>query len=339
DIKTEATPETKPDEPKEGGAEPTKETPTTEEKKQGPWQRVHAAERKVKELEAKIQEFSTRKPTDDPEKLELKKRFEETEQRYKALDEEMRYIDYQRSTEFKEKYQKPYEDLAKRGIASLHDYRVTQEDGTVRPATHKDFWDVVSMASQPDARKKAKDLFGEDAQDILDWRTKLRDSYFTMEQAKEEYKAKGAERQKEHERQQQEEQTKQQQEYESHMSLWKQMNDTAIEKHKDWFVAAEDDTEGAELLKKGFELADLAWNGSDKLEPEKLIALRSAERNKAAGFRYMVHLKEKADARIAELEKELEQFKASEPGNGEVDGGEKKDSWNIDSEIAKIPRA
>lgn len=323
------------DKPADQKAEGEADKPT---EKLGPWQRAHQAERRVKELEAKLQEVSSRKPGDDPEKLELRKQLTETESKLKALNDEFRYIDYERSEEFTTKYKKPYEDMARRAVASLADYKVTLPDGTQRAATANDFWSIVTAPSQPDARQKAKALFGDDAQDILDWRTKLRDSFHSMENAKAEFRQSGEERQKQWERQQAEQQEALRKQSEANVALWNKLNEAAIEQHKDWFVAEEGDEEGAEVLRKGFELADLAWNGSDKLDPEKLIALRSAERNKAAGFRYQVLLNERLKAKLEEAEKALAEYQKSEPGAGEQPGEKKVDADDLDAAIARIPR-
>lgn len=311
------------------------------EKQLGPWQRTHAAERKVKELEVKLEEFSKRKPTDDPEKIEFKTKWEKAEEQRKALDDEMRYLNYERSSEFQEKYHKPYVTTWERAIGQVKDLKITNAAGEIRNATPEDLARIVQIPGNEEALIAAEELFTSPtkAAFVIGLRNQLREAHHTMEAAKADFRAKGEERQKAWESEQktqQEAATKQQEHYQA---IWQQMNEAALEQHKDWFVAAEGDEEGKELLAKGFELADLAWNGSEKLEPEKLVALRSAERNKAAGFRYMVHLKAKADARITELEKQLKDYQDSEPGQGEVANGEKKsEGYDIDAAIARIPR-
>jgi hypothetical protein len=348
ETKPEAKPETKPEskeepkpEDKSADKPPEKPTETAGEKALGPWQRTHAAERKVKELEAKVQELSNRKPTDDPEKLEIQKRHDDIAKKYKELDDEIRYINYEKSSEFQEKHHKPYIGVWKDSIAAIADFTVNNADGTTRAATAQDLESIVAIGNNKQALAKAEELFGSaaDAAFVTKLRADIISAHRSMEAAKQDYRAKGEERFKAWEAEQtkaQQEQTKQQEHYQS---LWKQFNEAALEQHKDWFVAEEGDEEGKELLAKGFELADLAWNGSDKLDPEKLIALRSAERNKAAAFRYMVHKNEKANARIAELEKQLKDYQDSEPGEGAVESDKKSEGYDIDAAIAKIPRA
>lgn len=338
----------KQDEPKKEGEDTksieaeivAKHTAKSGEKPLGPWQRTHAAERKVKELESKLEEFSKRKPSDDPEKIEFKTKWEKAEEQRKALDDEMRYVNYERSSEFQEKYHKPYVTTWERAIGQVKDLKIANTDGTSRNATPEDLARIVQIPGNEEALIAAEELFTSPtkAAFVIGLRNQLREAHHIMEAAKADFRAKGEERQKAWESEQktqQEAATKQQEHY---RAIWQQGNEAALEQHKDWFVAAEGDEEGKELLAKGFELADLAWNGSDKLEPEKLVALRSAERNKAAGFRYMVHLKAKADARIAELEKQLKDYQDSEPGTGEVANGEKKsEGYDIDAAIARIP--
>lgn len=337
----EKTAEPKPEEkPADKPAEQAAAAKTDKPKEEGPWTRTHKAERRVKELEAQVQELSTRKPGDDPEKLEFKTKWETAEKARKALDDEMRYLRYENSTEFKEQHYTPYVSKWERAIAQVRDLKIANPDGTSRTATAEDLSKIVQIGSNDEAATAAEELFGNPtkAAFVLGLRNQLREAHYAMEAAKADFKAKGEERQKEYERQQKEQQEAEQKTNQRFTTMWDELNKAAIDQHKDWFVAAEGDAEGAELLKKGFELADLAWTGSDKIDAEKLIALRSAERNKAAGFRYQVHLNQKANARIAELEKKLKEYEDSEPGEGEARREEKKDGYDVDAAIARIPR-
>lgn len=342
----ETKPEEKPAETKPGEeAKPAEgkagEHPAGEDKKNlGPWQRTHAAERRVKELEAELSKVRSAKPGDDPEKVELRTKYETAEKARKVLDEEMRFLNYERSSEFQEKHYKPYVETWRRAEAAIKDLKIPVEGGEPRAATIEDLSRIVQIGSNEEALERAEALFGTPAKAafVMTLRNQLRESHHQMESAKAEWRGKGEERQRAWQAQQEQEQKANEERGKYYSDLWNQFNQSALEQHKDWFVAAEDDAEGAELLKRGFELADLAWNGSDKLEPEKLIALRSAERNKAAAFRYMVHLKAKADARIAELEKQIAEFEKSEPGGGVPAGEQKAQSDDIDAAIARIPR-
>lgn len=336
ETKPEAKPEEKPLEEK-----PSEQPAAPEDKsKQGPWQRVHAAERRVKELEAKVQQLSAAKPGDDPEKLEFKTKYEEAEKARQALDEEMRFLSYERSSDFQKNHYKPYVETWKRAEAAIKDLKIPVEGGEPRAGTIEDLSRIVQAPSHEEALAIAEALFQNPtkAAFVMGLRNQLRESHHKMEAEKAEWRAKGEERQKAWEAEQQAKVKQQQEESVKHKELWDQFNASAMEKHKDWFVAPEDDPKGAELLKQGFELADLAWSDGGKLSTEQLIALRSAERNKAAAFRYMVHLNDKAKSRIAELEKQIAEFENSGPGPGEIPGEQKAQSDDIDAAIARIPR-
>lgn len=335
----EVKPETKPEE--KPADKPADQQAVPEDKsKQGPWQRVHAAERRVKELEAQVQQFKTAKPGDDPEKLELKTKFEESEKSRKALEDEMRFLNYERSPEFQRDHYKPYVESWKRAEAAIKDLKIPVEGGEPRAGTIEDLSRIVQAATHEEASAIADALFQNPtkAAFVLGLRDKLREAHHKMEAQKADWRSKGDEREKAWQAEQEAKAKQREEESAQHKELWDQFNASALEKHKDWFVAPEDDPKGAELLKQGFELADLAWSDGGKLSTEQLIALRSAERNKAAAFRYMVHLNDKAKARIADLEKQLKEFEKSEPGQGELRGDDKAQSDDIDAAIARIPR-
>jgi hypothetical protein len=278
--------------------------------------------REMKERETKhaeeLENFrKSTAPKDDPEKLELAKKYAELEKKWKQADEELAFTDFEKSEKFKTEFETPYVNIWNEAVAQLADYRVTNDDGTERPATTADLAKVAQAGSMPEARRIAKSLFGEeDAQDIVLMRNKIVEAHRNMQAAKEDYRKNGAARRE----QQQREQALAS---EQAATNWKKLNQEAVEKYPQWFKADEADKKGAELLKKGFEIADLAFSGT--LPPDKAIALHSAVRNQAAGFRYMVHKYETAQATIKDLEAKLAGFKASQPGTGEARDVKKND--------------
>lgn len=294
-------PEKPTDKPKEDGKEPeVAQEPKTPKALREAYDKL---KREMKEREAKHStELETIRKTGsqnvpDPEKEALSKRHSELEARYKQAEEELQYTNFEKSDKFKTEYEQPYVSVWNDAVASLPDYRAINEDGTERSATVEDLTKVAQAGSMPEARRIAKQIFGEeDANDIVMWRNKIVEANRNMQNAKAEFRKNGDARAAESAQQ------------------WNEMNNAAVEKYPKWFKADETDTKGADLLKKGFEIADLAFSG--KVAEDKRIALHSAIRNQAAGFRYAVHKWESAETRIAALEKELEGFKVSRPGAG-----------------------
>lgn len=252
-------------------------------------------------------------PKDDPEKAELLAKFTEMEKRAKALDEEMRYLDYEKSSEFKEKHYNPYVQTCQDAVAAVGELKVANADGTTRTATADDLWKIVEINNTEDALTAAEELFGSatKANYVIGLRNNIRQANNAMQKAKLEFRQVGATRAAEMQKQQ-----------EARMQRlsgdWKNLNEQAVEKYPQWFKADEGDEKGAELLKTGFELADLAFSGRNDIPEEKMLALHSAIRNQAAGFRYQVHKRELAEARVTELEKKLAEYEKSTPRGGET---------------------
>ena len=101
----------------------------------------------------------------------------------------------------------------------------------------------------------------------------------------------------------------------------------AVEKYPALFKPDESDPKGNELLQRGGHLlqrvlqngAPIA-DGEQQMTGEEFAIAVAAVRNKAMGFDRVAYLASTRGKRIKELEKELEQFKASKPANGNGNG-------------------
>lgn len=273
---------------------------------------------------------SSAAPREDPEKTQLVAKYSDLEKRHKDLESEIRYLDYEKSPEFKEKHYTPYVEKCQNAVASVQELKVAQADGTSRVATADDLWKIVEIPNTEDALSAAEELFGSatKANFVVNLRNEIRQANNTMQKAKAEFRKTGEARMQEFQKQSEAQ----------HRQLaesWQTLNERAIEKYPQWFKADETDEKGKEILSKGFELADLAFSGRTDIPQEKMLALHSAVRNQAAGFRYAVHKWESAAARVTELEKELAQFKSSKPGPGEV-AGDKRGGDEMDDPFARF---
>lgn len=291
---------------------------------------------KHRALELEHEKVRTTKPQPDPE---IMTRLEKEEKRRAELEDEMRYVAYERSQEYKEKYQQPFIEAYQAGQKRMESLDIQQktilvEDPTTgektekiirqgRAATAEDFNSLMAIPSDRDARKFAKEMFGEDAALALQHREKVIELNNVQAKALEDFKKTGAEREK----QQTEARSKAEKQQ---VALWESLNKAAAEKFPTWFKPAGLDAEGNpldakgdELLQKGFELVDRAFSGdASKLSSEELTKLHSAIRNRAAAFGRIAHQNKTLQAEIAELKKALEQFKTAEPGAGH--GGPQK---------------
>ncbi len=279
-------------------------------------------------FKSELEKLKTSAPTEDPEKKSLAEKLQATEARLKQMDDEMRFVNYEKSTEYKDHYEKPYHDAWQSGRNWISRLKANGDDGNPRQATAQDFDAMAQMAMQdPDAAANALEaMFGPTkAATIATHITKVLDAGRTMTEALEHYRKEGGVRAQ----QSQEQQAKLHQELES---VWKSAIDpkTVPDKFKPWVLpkGADDqgnplDQDGDELLTRGLAEFDKAQSEDARdprltLDQRKAIINRAAAiRNKAANFPRLVRWIEQRDAKIAELEKALKGYQKSEPGAGE----------------------
>lgn len=301
-------------------AEPPEATATDpktgEKKKVNPWKLVDEYKAKLAKLEAEQLEVSKRAlPKEEWEKTQSEIAAEK--KRNQELEEEIKYVNYSKSKEFQEKYQRPYDEAWKRAMSELGEL-VVEDGGSERPLQPADILELVNLPL-PEARSRAEQLYGPFANDIMQHRKEIRNLFDQQVTALDEAKKGGIERTKKLEQEYK-------QQYEATTteirSTWSKANEEAQAhpKYGSYFKPVEGDEQGNQRLAKGFELADRAFSENPLapgITPEQrkaIVERHAAVRNRAAAFGKLVHLNETKDATIAELKKELEQYKASEPG-------------------------
>lgn len=367
-AKSEPKPEGKPaedgleDEPK-GDAKPADQQPaaTAAPAKKTAWQLVRERERELKEAKeahaAATKELAELKskpqtPANDAEIKQLREQLAKYE-------EEIRYTNYEKSKEFQEKYFQPYQDTAKRLTVEAQEL-VREVDGQFVAVKAEEFWNVVTAPTLGAAAQAAKDLFPNDptsASHLLSMRKEVQQSWNAMHQAKEEYRVKGAEREKmqkaESERMARETELKQKETLTARQQRFREMSETALNEPKlaDLFKAADDDAKGKELLTKGFKSADRAFGEGERnetgelvddngkpLDEDQLLAIYSSVRNKAGAFNYVSYKYRNALNEVSELKKKLAQYESSTPGAGTAPGteGGPKGASDLDAELAKL---
>ena len=315
-----------PDAPPEGGeASTATESPAPAgdkgKAKVSPWKLVD--EHKAARLKAETELADLRKSMVDPAKVkEIETKAESAERRARELDEEIKYVNYSKSREFAEKYQKPYDEAWHRWMGELSELTVQDpSSGNERPIAPTDLLDLVNLPLK-EAKAKAMEQFGDFADDAMSARKEIRGLFEAQHKALEEAKKNGELRETER--------TRATQEYQQKLGaqindLWAKSNEMAQadERFGKHFKPVEGDEEANTRLKKGFEIADKAFSVNPldpKLTPDQrqqIVQLHSAVRNRAAAFGRLVYQLEKSDATIAELKAALDKFKEAQPGAGE----------------------
>lgn len=314
-------PETKPAEapqtkPGEEGVAAAPSTATDGDKKKvNPWKVVDEWKSKYADLERKFAD-STKNGLAEREKSEYLERIAKAEERIKGYEDDLRYTNYSKSAEFKEKYQNRYDDRWKLAMGELSELTVPNPDGSERGFEAKDLLGLMSLPLK-EAYARAQELYGDLAGTVINHRTELRRMHDEMNHALEEAKTKGGEREKQIAEQRAVEQKQID-------SLIAQSFDATHKaslkdpKNGRFFNQIEGDDEWNAALQRGKELAAAFLHRPDAPglsadQRKELSEKLAANFNRAAAFGPMKLLVTRLEKKVATLEKELSGFKSSSP--------------------------
>jgi hypothetical protein len=290
-----------------------------EKKKTSPWKLVEEYKSKTKELETRLADME--KKGVPPEKLkqyedEIKRR----DTRLEELEKEIRFVNYQKSEEFQQKYQKPYEEKWKQAMTDMSEVTVLGDDGAERAVEAKDILELVNLPLK-EAKSLAEQKFGDFASDALQHRKDIRNLLDQQQKAIEAAKKEGVEFEK---KQTETQSAAFKETSEVIRKTWAEANDQAVAdpKYGAYFKPVEGDEQGNQRLSKGFELADRAFSENPlapNWSPEErkaIVQRHAAVRNRCAAFGRLVYQNQQKEARIAELEKQLGKYNSAEPARG-----------------------
>lgn len=266
------------------------------------------------------------------------------ETRNKELEDRIALIDYESSQEFGTKYEEPYRQMWNRATNAFAQLTVKEQTGTdaetgeptyrTRRATEED---LIKLGALPlsELDEVAGKLFGPSAPRAVQYIEKLRDLAEAKQTALVEAKKKAGEWKSQ---QTLESQTRQR----TNDEHFREVNKALQEKFPKAFKPEDNDPEDAAAHLRGFALADLLFLDNSKLTPEQVEALPSSFRDtvkakkpltdfqkvqlhalarlKIANHDRKVAQLKKATARIAELEKALKEYEASEPSTERAGG-------------------
>ncbi len=299
--------------------------------KVSPWKLVEEYKAKLAAAEAKVLETEKRAIPEDKWKS-TQETLTAKEKRLAELEEEIRYVNYSKSEEFKTKYQAPYEGAWKQAMGELSEIQIEMEGGNSRPMNANDLLQLVNLPLA-EAKAMANEVFGDLSPEVMAHRKSIKDLFEKQNLALEEARKSGGDREKA--------MTEKQQREFGEMSTsikdtWSKANEEVMAdtKYGAFFKPADGDEQGNQRLAKGFELADRAFSENPMapgLTPEQrqaIVRRHAAVRNRAAAFGKLVHMNTQKDARIAELQKLVDEYKGSEPGmqgsGGATPAGEKR---------------
>lgn len=273
---------------------------------------------KVAELEKQLAEVKA-KPVDDTERKTFTDQIVQLNKQLEDANGRLKFAAYEQSDEYKQKYEQPFVEAWQEGVSQITQLTITDEAGQTRKGTADDFQAIMAEPNNERAAQMATDMFGNNAFYALSQRRELQKLNSARNKALTEYRSTLSERTKS-EKEAQEKLEKEREETNVRTSaIFKKLNDEAAQKYPQWFMPEEGDDEGNKLLEKGFRDSDIVFNGGEhSLTKEQMVKLYSVTRNKAAAFGRLVHKMKQKDSKIAELQKQLDDIKASTPGAGQV---------------------
>lgn len=297
----------------------------------GAKQKIKEYETKLAEREAKLKEYESKPPEDNKPLLEKLSAYEKKVAEY---EEELKFTNYVKSPEFKEKYEKPYNESWGKAVREIVQLSVTQEDGSSRQATPED---ILALANTPLSAldERAEAMFGRSAARVIRHVERIRDLAEAQDKAIADAKNMATEREKN---------TKVEREQrDNHIGQILQKTNTDLAtKYPKWFGEDPADPDGNAVFKKGVEYVDKAFKGDPSIHPDERTKRIAIIRNKAANHdRLALHLKN-ANAQIAELKASLEAYEKSEPAAGKANDAStaKTGNWldDANSEIEALDK-
>ena len=269
---------------------------------------------KVSELERARSE-GTRKEVEEATKA-LKSEMDTIRKNAEELDTEVRYLNYTRSGEYKQKYETPLREAWQTALGDIDGIRVTDADGTERDANHHD---IMAILNVPVAKAAiiAQEMFGAAAPEIMTHRRRLLELTQSRDKSIAEWKEKGSQREVERSKQVEGRQSRSRELFESQFSDYEKS-------HPQLFGREEGDDDGNKLLDESDRLIRIALKGEgvdadmgyeDKVDLITKAQAQVALRARAYGRERLrvIRLQQK----VAELEKKVGKVRSSEPGQGE----------------------
>jgi hypothetical protein len=280
------------------------------------------------------------RPKPDPEKEQLLKSRDEWTKTRAELENELKFARYERSQEYKEKYQQPFLDAYQQGqklVASLtlkepdqkDEFGGVTEPGPSRKGTEADWDSLMAIQDEDTANKFIADHFGHNAARVTILRDRVQSLHTQMQTAIEDFRQQAGER----ETRLRDQAAKAQKET---SDRWHAANAHAAEKYPRYFAPDPADPKGNALLEQGMRLTDLAFGVLDpsefpklppsiqaklvngRLPPAEMTLLHSAVRNRAAAYDRLIARLQQREADNKDLSDKLAGYEKSEPGRGQA---------------------
>jgi len=308
------------DEPEQAKAEPAKQEPPKKKDGIAALRETYELTKQEKaKLEARVQELErTREEGTKAEvakaTAELQKQIDDIRKAREEAETELRFANYARSNEYREKYQAPLQAAYKQAIEDIKGVQVVDEEGgTPRDASASELQAILDAPSAAKAAQLATEIFGSAAPLVMQHRAEILKLDTARRAALDEYKAKGAERDKakaeEIQRTQKEIRTR-----------WERSIDATVSERPSLYARPKENDlakawdQGDKLVKLAF-LGEIPADVDAGDDPSGLALEAQAEvAARVRSFNVMAHRNVALRREVASLKAALEKMKGSEPG-------------------------
>lgn len=300
--------------------------------------KAQKAEAQVQQLTTRIAQLEAQPPKQLEDTANLAQELAAAKKQIGQYENELRLTKYERSGEYREKYQAPYQQAVNRAYREVKELIAFEpnpedpENPRERTATPADF-DEIYQLPLGQASRVAKAKFGDAANIVLNHRQTIRQLAEAAYAAVEEYKGKGTEY---------ETQTKAQQAQmeAAKIKMFEMAREGHAKRSAELFLPRDGDNEGNELLQKGQAFASAVFGGDEGLTPQQVVFRDSMAFNRLASYPRLVRDVKALRSQLAEAEKTIEGLRASGPGPAKATGEKKTDSsagdWRTDFD-SRVP--
>lgn len=273
--------------------------------------RAQQAETQLSRLNARIKELES-KPSESVDVKAITQELANYKKRFEEQEGELKVTRYERSGEYKEKYEKPYQSAVRSAYAEIGELLVNvpnpedPENPRERQATAQDFDEVYSLPLGP-ATKLAKQKFGDAASIVIGHVKAIKDARKAAVGAIEEHKGKAVEFE-------QQQTAQQRMEQEGRSRMFSEAVNAISQKYPTLFAERDGDTTWNQSLSKGRAMADLAFGDRKGLTPVQSAILDAQVHARISAFPGLRQENEKLRADLSKLTKEIEDIRGSGPG-------------------------
>lgn len=300
-------------------AEKTEQKASDKKQKVNPWKLVEEHKTKRGELEKEISELRKMIPNAEARKLEMKE-IEDLRARSKELEEHIRFVDFTKSKEYQDQYDKPYQEQWRASMRELDGVRSEGDGGEMVAITPNDMLELVNLPLIK-AKELAIEKFGDFASDVLEHRRLIREKFEAREGALAKAREDGDARQKQAMAAANEEMSK----------IFASLRETydkatafikADKRHSEFLSEREGDEEGNAMLARGYQQVDEAFAqnpmdaGLTAEQRASIVKKHSAIRHKAAAYSRLTRDLAAERAAHAATKKKLSEFTGTVPNRG-----------------------